>query len=122
VPCKKLIRDSADLQRSYWRTRWLQAVWGWKPELLRPNRKRFSLSGGQGKKNEEVNSSTPGNQCVGGPRSLRGMRVAFFGGCYGLWAMGLTRGFFRARFKPASMPWILRAWADSLSYGAAGKK
>jgi hypothetical protein len=31
-----------------------------------------------------VNSSTPGNQCAGGPRSLRGMRATFFLCWYGL--------------------------------------
>jgi hypothetical protein len=36
-----------------------QANRGSKPELLTPNRKRFSLGGGRRKKNEEVNSSTP---------------------------------------------------------------
>ena len=55
----------------------MQAIWGWKPELSRPYRKRFSLGGGQEKKNGEGNSPTPGSQCAGGPRSLRGMRAAF---------------------------------------------
>ena len=45
----------------------LRTVWGWKPELPRPHRKRFSLGGGQGKRNGEVNSPTPGSRYVGGP-------------------------------------------------------
>jgi hypothetical protein len=44
-----------------------QASWGWKPELPTPNRKREQLGGRRGKKNGEVNSSTPGNRCVGRP-------------------------------------------------------
>jgi hypothetical protein len=39
----------------------LRTVWGWKPELPRPHRKRFSLGGGHGKRNGEVNSPTPGS-------------------------------------------------------------
>jgi hypothetical protein len=49
-----------------------QAVWEWKPELSRPYRKRYSLGGGQKKKNEEVNSPTPDNQRAGGPWFLSG--------------------------------------------------
>src|SRR5829696_1130313 len=71
VPRRRLIRDSADQQRSNWRTRRPQAIWEWKPELRRSNRRR-SVSERQRKKNGEVNSPTPGSQCADGPHSLHG--------------------------------------------------
>src|ERR671917_59024 len=50
-----------------------QAIWEWKPELLRPYRKRSSLGGGQKKKNGEVNSPTPDNQRAAARGSFRGI-------------------------------------------------
>src|SRR5215208_56906 len=75
VPSKRLIRDSTDLQRSHRRTGWPQTTRGSKPELSRPDRKRFSLGGGQRMKNGEVNSPTPNNQCEDGLHSFRGVRA-----------------------------------------------
>jgi hypothetical protein len=71
VPCKRSIRDSTDSQRPYRRTMGLVKPCG--------NGSRSSQGhNGRGKKNEQVNFSTPGNRCVGRP-AFKQRAVLVFG-------------------------------------------
>lgn len=68
VPCKRLIRDSAGLAAPAPANQTAREPSGDGSRSSQGHTaKRFSLGGGRGKRNGEVNSPTPGNRCVGGP-------------------------------------------------------
>ena len=78
VPCKRLIRDSAGLAALALVNQTAREPFGDRSRSSQGYTATLQLGGRHGKKNGEVNSPTPGNQCAGRPELPQGVRAALF--------------------------------------------